>query len=40
MNIGGTIRVDGVEFTMTAALHSSWIEEAGVGMYGVLRPGS
>lgn len=34
MNIGGTIQVDGVEFTMTAALHSSWIEEAGIGMYG------
>ena len=34
MNIGGTIEVDGVTFTMTMALHSSWIEEAGIGMYG------
>jgi L-ascorbate metabolism protein UlaG (beta-lactamase superfamily) len=34
MNIGGTITVDGVEFTMTAAVHSSWIEDAGLGMYG------
>jgi L-ascorbate metabolism protein UlaG (beta-lactamase superfamily) len=31
MNIGGTIRVDGISFTMTAALHSSFIEEAGLG---------
>ena len=34
MNIGGTIEVDGVVFTMTTALHSSWIEDAGIGMYG------
>lgn len=34
MNIGGTITVDDVTFTMTTALHSSWIEEAGIGMYG------
>ncbi|KAF5091365.1 metal-dependent hydrolase [Methanospirillum sp. J.3.6.1-F.2.7.3] len=34
MNIGGTIVVDDVSFTMTQALHSSWIEEAGIGMYG------
>jgi L-ascorbate metabolism protein UlaG (beta-lactamase superfamily) len=31
MNIGGTIIVDGVSFTMTAAMHSSVIEEAGPG---------
>jgi L-ascorbate metabolism protein UlaG (beta-lactamase superfamily) len=31
MNIGGTVIVDGVSFTMTAAAHSSWIEEAGIG---------
>jgi L-ascorbate metabolism protein UlaG (beta-lactamase superfamily) len=31
MNIGGTIRVDGVSFTMTPAIHSTCIEEAGPG---------
>ena len=34
MNIGGTAIIDGVSFTMTPAVHSSWIEEAGVGCYG------
>lgn len=34
MNIGGTILVDGVTFTMTPALHSSWIQEARPGFYG------
>jgi L-ascorbate metabolism protein UlaG (beta-lactamase superfamily) len=34
MNIGGTIMVDGVSFTMTPALHSSFIEEAGLGFAG------
>ncbi len=34
MNIGGTIEVKGVTFTMTPALHSGWLEEAGAGMYG------
>jgi L-ascorbate metabolism protein UlaG (beta-lactamase superfamily) len=34
MNIGGTAIIDGVSFTMTAAVHSSWIEEAGIGCYG------
>lgn len=29
MNIGGTMVIDGVLFTMTAAMHSSTIEEAG-----------
>jgi L-ascorbate metabolism protein UlaG (beta-lactamase superfamily) len=29
MNIGGTITIDGVSFTMTPAVHSSSIEEAG-----------
>lgn len=31
MNLGGTIMVEGVSFTMTAAVHSSAIEEAGLG---------
>jgi L-ascorbate metabolism protein UlaG (beta-lactamase superfamily) len=31
MNIGGTISVDGVSFTMTAAMHSGVIEEAEPG---------
>jgi len=34
MNIGGTITIDGVSFTMTSALHSSCIEEAGTGHCG------
>jgi L-ascorbate metabolism protein UlaG (beta-lactamase superfamily) len=34
MNIGGTIEVEGITITMTTAQHSSWIEEAGIGMYG------
>jgi L-ascorbate metabolism protein UlaG (beta-lactamase superfamily) len=34
MNIGGTIMVDGVSFTMTPALHSTSIEEAGPGFSG------
>jgi len=34
MNIGGTITVDGVSFTMTAAVHSSVIEEAEQGFSG------
>ncbi|WP_321507355.1 metal-dependent hydrolase [uncultured Methanoregula sp.] len=34
MNIGGTHVVDGVTFTMTQALHSTSIEEAGVGVSG------
>ena len=34
MNIGGTIMVDGVSFTMTPALHSTFIEEAGPGFSG------
>jgi len=34
MNLGGTIEVKGVRFTMTPALHSSWIEEAGIGCNG------
>jgi L-ascorbate metabolism protein UlaG (beta-lactamase superfamily) len=31
MNIGGTMMVEGVSFTMTPAMHSSCIEEAGPG---------
>ncbi len=34
MNIGGTISVDGVAFHMVQAVHSSWIEEAGIGCNG------
>jgi L-ascorbate metabolism protein UlaG (beta-lactamase superfamily) len=34
MNIGGTQVVDGISFTMTAALHSTFIEEAGLGFSG------
>src|SRR5512136_368279 len=34
MNIGGTITLDGVSFTMTPALHSTFIEEAGPGFSG------
>jgi L-ascorbate metabolism protein UlaG (beta-lactamase superfamily) len=34
MNIGGTVIVDGATFTMTPAIHSSWIEEAGSGYSG------
>lgn len=34
MNIGGTMVVDGVSFTMTPAMHSSTIEEAGPGFSG------
>ncbi|HEX3002206.1 MAG TPA: metal-dependent hydrolase, partial [Methanoregula sp.] len=34
MNIGGTQVVDGVSFTMTPAVHSTFIEEAGAGFSG------
>jgi L-ascorbate metabolism protein UlaG (beta-lactamase superfamily) len=34
MNLGGTMTIDGVTFTMTPALHSSFIEEAGQGFAG------
>ncbi len=34
MNIGGTMTLDGISFTMTPALHSSFIEEAGLGFAG------
>ncbi|NYT05136.1 MAG: metal-dependent hydrolase [Methanomicrobiales archaeon] len=34
MNIGGSAVVDGIRFTMTPALHSGWLEEAGPGYYG------
>jgi L-ascorbate metabolism protein UlaG (beta-lactamase superfamily) len=34
INIGGSIEVDGVRFTMTPAVHSSWLEEAGPGYCG------
>jgi L-ascorbate metabolism protein UlaG (beta-lactamase superfamily) len=39
MNIGGTMMVDGVSFTMTPAIHSSWIEEAGVSCSGGVAAG-
>lgn len=34
MNLGGTIEVDGVEFTMTPAVHSSGLGSEGPGFYG------
>jgi L-ascorbate metabolism protein UlaG (beta-lactamase superfamily) len=34
MNIGGTLVADGVSFTMTSAMHTSTIEEAGPGFSG------
>jgi L-ascorbate metabolism protein UlaG (beta-lactamase superfamily) len=34
MNLGGAITVDGVLFRMIPAIHSSWIEEAGLGFSG------
>lgn len=34
MNIGGTIEVDGVSFTMTPAVHSNWLEMGGEGYCG------
>ncbi|MDD1706021.1 MAG: metal-dependent hydrolase [Methanoregulaceae archaeon] len=34
MNHGGTIMVEGVTFHMVQAVHSSWIEEAGIGFNG------
>lgn len=39
MNIGGTITVDGVSFTMTPAVHSGAIEEAGPGGGGSVSAG-
>jgi len=39
MNIGGSITVDGVRFRMTPALHSSWIEDEGMGFYGGVAAG-
>jgi len=34
LNIGGSIELDGVSISMTQAIHSSWIEDAGGGYYG------
>ncbi|UUX91888.1 metal-dependent hydrolase [Methanoplanus endosymbiosus] len=34
MNIGGSIEVLGIRFTMVPALHSSWFEMGGEGAYG------
>lgn len=34
MNIGGTINVEGVVFTMTQAVHSSWLDEGVMGCNG------
>ncbi len=39
LNIGGSAFVEGVSFMMTPALHSSWIEEAGPGVYGGVAGG-
>jgi len=38
MNIGGTISVDGVTFTMTPALHSGGLEMDGTMVYGEELP--
>jgi L-ascorbate metabolism protein UlaG (beta-lactamase superfamily) len=34
MNLGGSWEVEGVRFTLTPALHSTWVEEAGPGFSG------
>lgn len=34
MNYGGTLVMEGVSFHMVPAVHSSWIEEAGIGCNG------
>lgn len=34
MNLGGSITISGVKFTMTPAWHSNWLEEAGPGFSG------
>ncbi|MCC7566141.1 MAG: metal-dependent hydrolase [Methanomicrobiaceae archaeon] len=39
MNIGGSIIEDGIGFTMTPAIHSSWLEQEGFGFYGGLAAG-
>ncbi|HDR72796.1 MAG TPA: metal-dependent hydrolase [Methanoculleus sp.] len=39
MNPGGTVEVEGVRFTMTQAIHSSWLEAEGPGYYGGLAAG-
>jgi L-ascorbate metabolism protein UlaG (beta-lactamase superfamily) len=39
MNIGGTVLVDGVSFTMTPAIHSSWIRKEGVSCSGGVAAG-
>ena len=39
MNIGGSIVVDGVSFTMTPAIHSSWIDGAGMSCPGGIAAG-
>jgi L-ascorbate metabolism protein UlaG (beta-lactamase superfamily) len=39
MNIGGTIVADGVSFTMTQAIHSSWIDSSGMSCPGGIAAG-
>ncbi len=39
MNPGGTIEVEGVRFTMTQAIHSSWMESEGQGFYSGVAAG-
>jgi len=39
MNIGGTMVIEGVSFTMTPAIHSSGIEESGATYYGGIAAG-
>lgn len=34
MNLGGSIEIEGIRFTMTPAMHSAWIEEGGIGCNG------
>jgi L-ascorbate metabolism protein UlaG (beta-lactamase superfamily) len=34
VNLGGSVTVSGVKFTMTPAVHSNWLEEAGPGYSG------
>ena len=39
MNIGGTIMADGVSFTMTQAIHSSWIDSPQMSSPGGIAAG-
>lgn len=39
LNVGGSVLVEGISFSFTPALHSSWIEEEGLGTYGGVAGG-